>query len=297
MRAKAVKIHSKPTIESYEFSNNPSILVMAGMHGDEKTGVILLNKLFSVLQRQSKNHRLAIIPALNPEAIAANTRTNPRDGLDLNRLFPIKKKNKPSLQIAGSIQNYAKKFKIIIDLHVFPKQMTLVCGVDPLGGGVEIQKRVSKLMSALPLEAICRIDDTSEPRKSGSLCAYLQSLDKLAFGIELPPHEVLTKSQFNNMVNSLINLAKSYPSLNFRRVRKLRTFIRMKQFAPMKGTFRPLVKAGQKVDRGRKLGSISGTAVRPLAIRANAAGTIISISYPQRVKRGERILVIGKAIR
>ncbi len=66
--------------------HGPTVIVQAGIHGDEIAGVHALQEIVSeppVLQRG----RLIIIPIMNPAAYHARARKAP-GGLDLNRCFP-----------------------------------------------------------------------------------------------------------------------------------------------------------------------------------------------------------------
>ena len=65
----------------------PVIGLTANIHGDESTGVVILNQLLEqghLLQRG----KLRVFPSLNPEGLAEVRRESPKLAQDLNRLFP-----------------------------------------------------------------------------------------------------------------------------------------------------------------------------------------------------------------
>jgi hypothetical protein len=64
----------------------PTVLVQAGIHGDEIAGVHALEELLEEGLRPARG-RLLIIPVMNPPAYRARERAAP-GGLDLNRCFP-----------------------------------------------------------------------------------------------------------------------------------------------------------------------------------------------------------------
>ncbi len=71
---------------------SPTILFLAGIHGDEAAGVPLLHRLHQeLLDDPSLLHdrRVVIAPNTNPDAVAHNRRTNMR-GVDINRNFPAR---------------------------------------------------------------------------------------------------------------------------------------------------------------------------------------------------------------
>ncbi len=63
------------------------ILLMGGVHGDEPEGVWLATKTLELLLSEKANTDWALIPCLNVDGIAKNTRVNGR-GVDLNRNYP-----------------------------------------------------------------------------------------------------------------------------------------------------------------------------------------------------------------
>ena len=63
------------------------ILIMGGIHGDERTSVYVAEHLRDELKQHAATNPVAILAIANPDGFAADTRTNSR-GVDLNRNFP-----------------------------------------------------------------------------------------------------------------------------------------------------------------------------------------------------------------
>src|SRR5688572_6593572 len=72
-------------------SSGPSVLVTAGVHGDEYEGPAAIAEAASWLSPLSLSGNVCMIPEANPFAFAAGTRTSPADGVNLARVFPGKK--------------------------------------------------------------------------------------------------------------------------------------------------------------------------------------------------------------
>lgn len=79
-------------IEVYVFGDGPkTALVMAGVHGDEFSGVEVAQSLISALSAMPMSAlvgmRVVVMPLANPDGYAACTRQNARE-IDINRNFP-----------------------------------------------------------------------------------------------------------------------------------------------------------------------------------------------------------------
>ena len=66
----------------------PTVFLMAGNHGDEYEGQIVLTRLIQDLQPEQVRGRVIILPAANLPAAMAGARVSPIDDGNLNRAFP-----------------------------------------------------------------------------------------------------------------------------------------------------------------------------------------------------------------
>jgi predicted deacylase len=83
----------------------PTVLLMAGVHGDEYEGQIALCKLIRSLDPEQVRGRLIILPAANLPAAMAGARVSPIDQWNLNRAFPGDPNGSPTLAIAHYIDS------------------------------------------------------------------------------------------------------------------------------------------------------------------------------------------------
>ena len=83
----------------------PTVLLMAGNHGDEYEGQIALAKLIRTLEPEQITGRVIILPAANLPAAMAGTRVSPIDGGNLNREFPGNPDGQPTSRIAHYIDS------------------------------------------------------------------------------------------------------------------------------------------------------------------------------------------------
>ncbi len=65
----------------------PSLLLLAGVHGDEYEGELSLARLIRKLDASRMRGRVTILPMTNAPAVLASRRCSPLDGGNLNRAF------------------------------------------------------------------------------------------------------------------------------------------------------------------------------------------------------------------
>jgi len=95
----------------------PLAVVTAGIHGDEYEGPAAVAELCRRLQPEKLSGTLIAIPAANPRAVAAGTRTTPDDGLNLARTFPGDRHGTLTQRLAAELFEVVAGADYLIDLH------------------------------------------------------------------------------------------------------------------------------------------------------------------------------------
>lgn len=96
----------------------PTILLMAGNHGDEYEGQIAIARLCRDLTPDQIRGRIILLPQANAPAAQAGTRTSPIDNGNLNRTFPGDPKGTPTETIAHYIEEVLLPLcDYAVDLH------------------------------------------------------------------------------------------------------------------------------------------------------------------------------------
>lgn len=96
----------------------PTVLFTGGVHGDEYEGPIAVSRLAQTLDPAEVSGRVIMIPAVNPPALANDTRLSPADGRDMNRCFP----GDPTGTISQMIAHYVDSVvlphvDVLVDVH------------------------------------------------------------------------------------------------------------------------------------------------------------------------------------
>ena len=83
----------------------PTVFLMAGNHGDEYEGQIVLSRLVRALRPEQIRGRVIILPAANLPAAMDGARVSPIDQGNLNRAFPGDAHGSPTFAIAHYIDS------------------------------------------------------------------------------------------------------------------------------------------------------------------------------------------------
>ncbi|WP_237393935.1 succinylglutamate desuccinylase/aspartoacylase family protein [Pseudarthrobacter sp. ATCC 49987] len=98
--------------------DGPTVLLVAGTHGDEYEGQILLHELARTLTPDHVRGTLILVPSANHAAVSAGTRVSPIDNGNLNRSYPGEPDGSPTGQVAHLIgRGLLPRVDVVIDLH------------------------------------------------------------------------------------------------------------------------------------------------------------------------------------
>ncbi|BCG89206.1 deacylase [Mesorhizobium sp. 113-3-9] len=92
-------------ISLFKNGSGPTLLLMAGSHGDEYEGQAILTRLIQTLDADSVSGRIIVLPAANLPAALEGSRVSPLDGGNLNRCFGDSISDNPTSRIADYIAN------------------------------------------------------------------------------------------------------------------------------------------------------------------------------------------------
>src|SRR5262249_23186299 len=92
-------------IACFKNGDGPRVLLMAGNHGDEFEGQVMLMKLLRELDVSDVRGTILILSAANAPAAYAGRRTSPLDDGNLNRSFPGDPNGGPTRMMAHYIES------------------------------------------------------------------------------------------------------------------------------------------------------------------------------------------------
>lgn len=229
----------------------PKTLVISGIHGDERSGQLVIAKLLQNLPNFVGT--LTVLPVANPLAYAVKRRNEPISGQDLNRSFTGKNDGRPLFQTAEAIVNLAKEYDYVIDLHGYTTAGLIQAGISDSG---------SAKMAEILNPDVLRIAHISQAHKiEGTLPAALKNIETSYMLIELPTDKRITQDQINRVATGLkAHLQKcnqydlTQPSIIISK-----PFVRVKLLkAPQSGVFERAasLKLGEIVKEHDELGTL-----------------------------------------
>ena len=273
---KKIPLKIDTTIDIYRFGGDENgILIVAGVHGNEVTGIYAARKLIELIEENGCETPVTIVPVANPIAFSCRTRSDPRDGLDLNRAFPYEDKEGPSHYIANCIWSLTKDATTLIDLHS------------------------SDHLSAIPY-VVCLYDD--EPSKKLAVSLDVETI----VGGRENKGLLFAEAARSGIPSILIELAGEYGIYNEEQgewlARILLDFLMNKEstathnfygnimdvHSPKKGILRLPIEPGQKVKKDDVIAVIEEEEVF-----SEHSGIVLRTAEQSMIKEGERICSIA----
>lgn len=159
------------------------VLVIGCVHGNEAAGIRVARRL--IAGAPARSAAIWVVPSLNPDGVAANTRGNAR-GVDLNRNFPFDWQPLGGLEYSGAhpLSEPESRTARRLILRVRP-EITIWFHqpfdlVDRSGGDPTVERRFSQLVG-LPLVRLRRYPGSASSWQNDALPK------STAFVVELPP--------------------------------------------------------------------------------------------------------------
>lgn len=294
------------SVASISNAEGPTVLLMAGNHGDEYPGQIAIMKLMRELQPDDITGRLIMIPTLNVPAARAATRLSPLDGMNLNRSFPGKVEGNATEMLAHYLTTELfPRADAVIDLHTGGRGVYFFpCAHMHLVDDPEQRRKMARATLAYRTDLAFLYADVAG---HGLLPVEAENQGKVVVttemgGGEVIPADIHQLSQ-SGLRNVLIHLGvlkgeeQSRADLGLPPTRWVQSLDAGDYlFAPESGMFESCVDLGADVEAGQTLGLIhfmERPDRDPIAITANAAGILIAHRGPTLTAQGDIVACLA----
>ncbi|MBL8214986.1 MAG: succinylglutamate desuccinylase/aspartoacylase family protein [Bryobacterales bacterium] len=264
----------------------PTVLLTAGVHGDEYEGPAALIECIDHLRYTPVTGRVIVIPVANPMAWRGASRLSPEDGLNLARVFPGKAHGTPTEHLASQIWTLAEEADFLIDLHSGGSDYTFL----PLAG----------YYGNASLDAACRFGLPvlwNLPETNGVLSCEMHRCGKTAVGCEYLGGGQLSRpgvQAYTRGVRSCLALWGLLPNEQPRPANGDR-YTGDWMLAEAEGAFVATARLGDMVEAGASLATIRNTRGEPLQeFKAATHGRVLAIRSKGYIRKGDWGVLVAK---
>ena len=281
----------------------PSVLLMAGNHGDEYEGQVALGNLIRSLRSEEVSGRLIVLPSANFPAAMAGSRTSPIDQGNLNRSFPGDPDGGVTEQIAWFIEeSIMPGVEVLLDLHSGGSSLSYIPAA--LARRSEDRVVMAETVALLrefgaPIAYLSNVPQGAD--RTASAAAARKGVrhlgTELAGGGQVTPAALRTcEAGLRRVLYRLGALAAPHPE-PAPKTRLLEVLgAEYYVHAPEDGLFEPLVELGETVQAGQPAARIHSLATpwrEPALACFERAGLVICKRVPGLSQRGDCLFHLG----
>jgi predicted deacylase len=296
---KVAKLHTQnridvPVIIERSKKPGPTVLITAGIHGDEINGVEIVRQLIAKGINKPRKGTIICIPVINVFGFIHMDREFP-DGRDLNRVFPGSKSGSLASRVAYKLMKEVVPYvDLILDFHTG--------GADRFNAAqIRIDKKNSDLIELAKIFGPPFLFYSKNLKKSFRYSCQKLGKPLLLFegGKSFHINNSITNSGVNGTKRVLSHLGMLAPKFKVSRPRKDCVVIESSKWirAHYSGMFRAVVKVNTEVNKGDILGHITD----PYGsfnhfVKAPNNGYIFNVNEAPIIYQGDAIFHISTAL-
>jgi predicted deacylase len=277
----------------------PVLGLIAGIHGYEYPPIMALQKLRPSLNGNDLKGTVIMVHIANVKAFfGRSVFYNPVDGKNVNRLFPGNKSGTLSDVIAHTITTeIISRCQYLVDIHAGDANEDLHPYVAYYNYGTQTAK-AKQLADALNFPWVIISENLPKPGQPTIYCsAESVSHDIATVAIEYGKLGQVTSEEASFIQNRLLNMMMSIGMLRGAISQTSPAFEIRKRTSIVSnhsGIFYPVVKSGELVKKGTKLGLITGLFGEILEeIVSPVNGFVIYLSVTPPINKGETLFSLA----
>lgn len=271
-----------------------TLLVTAGVHGDEFEGMVALHDVARELDPAHLRGTFVAVPIANPPAYEAGLRTNPDDRQDLARVFPGDSRGTVTEQIAAALTHaFIRHADFYCDLHSAGQYYAIEpwVGYQMRPEALEVQRAAARLFGlptiwgtpGLPGRSLSAAAEFGVPcmysEVTGEGRCRKEDVARQAFGVrQLLAYLEITPEPPQDV----------QPQRIVEDTRENAGYLQVQCRAQCGGLFRPAVALGDEIAAGDSMGAIvSPTGEVVDSPRASVSGRVVFLRTFSRVLAGD----------
>jgi len=271
-----------------------SLLITAGLDGDEYAGMKAAYALIEEFSYTSFNGSLIIIPVVNIPGFEAQTSENPMDGKYPKHIYPGKKDGSPTEQLCYWLHMIATGCDLWLDMHggALTEIITPFVG-SYISGNKTIDTRVLDIIKKLPC-GYATVQRPAYTTKAKTLskydCGYIMTESGQGSDNGKAPVErhMLWTHVIMGRLGMIPYPTKEYPKTIYSRVDEYRS--------TQNGIWHPQFTAARPVEKGELLGSVASfEGFLRQQIVARHAGVLLWARTGMGIRKGDSAAGVGYA--
>ncbi|MEW5979500.1 MAG: succinylglutamate desuccinylase/aspartoacylase family protein [Acidobacteriota bacterium] len=273
----------------------PSVLVTAGIHGDEYEGPAAVASVASRLTPQTVKGAVCLIPVANPPAFAAGTRCTPADGVNLARVFPGKESGSPTERLADFLfRHFLAPADCLIDLHSGGVEYEFL-PVAGFYGPADSKNPSFRAARQFGLPALWQL-----PPTPGVLSYEASKAGKIAVGTEYLGAGRLSLEGVSAYVKGIQSCLELWGLAEPSKPKSdpdCKAYSNDWLLAPSTGLFQPQRRLGDGVGRGEELATISNSRGQVVSrLVAAREGVVLGLRSKAYIREGEWAVLLAEEL-
>jgi N-alpha-acetyl-L-2,4-diaminobutyrate deacetylase len=284
------------------------LVAMASTHGDELEGPVAVKHLLREIRIEDVLGRILLIPTINPMAFKANRRETPDDGVNFNRAFPGSANGSVTYRLADFVTRFIfPQVHVVLDLHSggevarFPETANVHHMDDP-----GQRRSMEETARGFGTRFIMQYQNLTP----GLLTGLAEELGKISVGTELgwgravqadgvsmAKQGVVTAAIRQEQLRGEIPPNRYYPAAEQLLVDTSHPDSSL--LAAFDGHFEPLVKLGEQVAKGQRVGwlhDFNRIDDPPTELLAAHEGYILCQAWGAKVVQGQVLTQVGRPL-
>jgi predicted deacylase len=277
----------------------PRFAVVAGIHGDEPSPLLLVDRFLVALREYALTAGIRIVAAANPPALLQRARWSNWDDEDMNRVGDGGGEPALTRRLAAAVCEATSGCQLAVNLHNFVMRTPLLA-IDPPALSPERRERHRRYIEALDPHVVWVFGATAEDVRNfnASLDAAMERHNVDVLAVEMADLPELDEPLLARAVSGLLRLAGLVGCLQAEERPLRRTTVRVRRHllrSPGAGIFEPIAPLAGPIGIGDVIGELIPLE-RPgqrVAVPAPVEGWLIQRLGRRFVRPGDMVAAIG----